>query len=155
LNSYGNIKCPCRLCFNVPWVSLDILKSHISQNGWDPAYTQWREHGEPDPLPIEDNTTQCEMIDMRACLNDILDIPLNNEQNVPTPPNTGETSNEPAQATTPPVRNEYEELLASSTQPLYPGCDFMTTLDFMSKFTHLKVSGKWSDTSFNNTLKFL
>ena len=155
LNSYGNIKCPCRLCCNVPWVSLDLLKSHISENGWDPTYTQWREHGEPDPLPIQDNTTQCEMSDMRACINDIFDIPPNNEQNEPTLPNIGETSNEPAQATTPPVRNEYEELLASSTQPLYPGCDFMTTLDFMSKFTHLKVSGKWSDTSFNNTLKFL
>ena len=92
---------------------------------------------------------------MGACLNDIRDIPLNNEQNEPTPTNIGETSNEPTQATTPPVRNEFEELLASSNQPLYPGCDFMTTMDFMSKFTHLKVSGKWSDTSFNKTLKFL
>jgi hypothetical protein len=104
------------------------------------------------------------MSDMGACLNDILDIPPNNDQNAildipsnnePTHGNIGETSNEPTQAATPPLRNEYEELLASSNQPLYPGCDFMTTLDFMAKFTHLKVSGKWSDTSFNKTLKFL
>ena len=114
LNSYGNIKCPCRNCCNVPCVSLDKLKRHISQNGWDPTYTQWRDHGEPYPLPIEHNTTQCEMSDMGVCLNDILDIPLNNKQNEPTPPNIGETSNEPTQATTPPVRNEFEELLASS-----------------------------------------
>jgi hypothetical protein len=107
LNSSGNIKCPCRRCRNVPWVSLEGLKYHIGHNGWDPTYTQWKDHGEPDPpnndqYDILDNTTQREMSDMGACLNDILDIPPNNDQNdildipsnnEPTHGNIGETSN--------------------------------------------------------------
>ncbi|GJW43695.1 hypothetical protein Tco_0072494 [Tanacetum coccineum] len=94
------------------------------------------------------------MSDMDVCLNDLRDIPLNNEQNEPNQVNIGETSNEPTQATIPPQRNEFEELYDSANQELYPGCDFMTPLDFMAKFTHLKVSGKWTDTSLNNTLNF-
>ncbi|GJS74283.1 hypothetical protein Tco_0707124 [Tanacetum coccineum] len=88
-------------------------------------------------------------------LNDRCDIPLNNEQNEPTQGNISKTSNEATQVTTPPQRNEFEELYASANQEPYPGCDFMTPLEFMAKFTHLKVSGKWIDTSFNDTLKFL
>ncbi|GKA58778.1 hypothetical protein Tco_0758091 [Tanacetum coccineum] len=90
------------------------------------------------------------MSDMAACLDDLNDIPPNNEQNEPTHGDIGETSNEPTQA----QRNEFEELYASANEELYPGCNFMTPLDFMEKFTHLKVNGKLTDSSFNDLLEF-
>ncbi|GJX62968.1 reverse transcriptase domain-containing protein [Tanacetum coccineum] len=75
------------------------------------------------------------MSDMTVCLNDLSYVPLNNEQNEPTQRDIGETSNELTQA----QRNDFEELYANSNEELYPGCDFMTQLDFMANFTHLKV----------------
>ncbi|GKC51553.1 hypothetical protein Tco_1074298 [Tanacetum coccineum] len=63
-------------------------------------------------------------------------IPPNNEQNEPTQGDIGETSNEPTQA----KRNEFEELYASANEELYPGCDYVTRLDFMAKFTYFKVN---------------
>ncbi|GKE29818.1 hypothetical protein Tco_1445202 [Tanacetum coccineum] len=68
------------------------------------------------------------MSDMTACVNDLSYIPPNNEQNEPTQRDIGETSNEPAQA----KHNEFEELNASANEELYPDCDFVTRLDFMS-----------------------
>ncbi|GKE64107.1 hypothetical protein Tco_1518268 [Tanacetum coccineum] len=95
------------------------------------------------------------MSDMAAFLNDLRDITPNSEQNKPTQGNISETSNKSTQAMTPPQPNEFEELYASVNKELYPGCDFMTPLDFMAKFMHLKASSKWTDSSFNDTLKFL
>ncbi|GJR19846.1 hypothetical protein Tco_0968373 [Tanacetum coccineum] len=78
------------------------------------------------------------MSDITACLNDLSYIPLNNEQNEPTQGDIGETSNDPTQA----KRNEFEELYASANEELYHGCDYVTRLDFMAKFTYFKVKAK-------------
>ncbi|GJT10981.1 hypothetical protein Tco_0858023 [Tanacetum coccineum] len=75
------------------------------------------------------------MSDMTALLDDLSYIPPNNEHNEPTQGDIGETSNEPTQAT----RNEFEELYSSANEALYPGCDHVTRLDFMAKFTYFKV----------------
>ncbi|GJY22608.1 hypothetical protein Tco_0396266 [Tanacetum coccineum] len=90
------------------------------------------------------------MSDMTACLNDLSYIPLNNEQNETTQGDIGETSNDPTQA----KRNEFEELYASANKELYPGCDYVTRLDFMTKFTYFKVKGKLIDSIFNEMLEF-
>ncbi|GKC35601.1 hypothetical protein Tco_1047985 [Tanacetum coccineum] len=90
------------------------------------------------------------MSDMTTCLNDLSYIPLNNEQNEPTQEDIGETSNEPTQA----KRNEFKELYASPNEELYPGCDYVTRLDFMAKFTYFKVKGKLTDSIFNEMLEF-
>nr|GEU68616.1 hypothetical protein [Tanacetum cinerariifolium] len=37
------------------------------------------------------------------------------------------------------IRNEFEELYASANEELYPGCDYVTRLDYMAKFTFFKV----------------
>ncbi|GJW69720.1 hypothetical protein Tco_0126637 [Tanacetum coccineum] len=77
------------------------------------------------------NTTQPHMrSDMTTCLNDLSYIPLNKEQNEPT---QGDI-----------VANE----------ELYPGCDYVTRLDFMAKFTYFKVKGKLTDSIFNEMLEF-
>ncbi|GKE14451.1 hypothetical protein Tco_1422028 [Tanacetum coccineum] len=78
------------------------------------------------------------MSDMTAYLNDLSYIPPNNEQNEPTQGDIGKTSNKPTQV----IHNEFEELYASANKELYPGCDSVTRLDFMEKFTHFKVKGE-------------
>ncbi|GKC22362.1 hypothetical protein Tco_1024512 [Tanacetum coccineum] len=123
------------------------------RQGWDPRYKIWVEHGEPappTPPPVIDNTRQPLMSDMTALLNDLSYIPPNNEHNEPTQGDIGETSNEPTQAT----RNEFEELYASTNEELYPGCDYVTRLDFMAKFTYFKAKGRLTDSIFNEMLEF-
>ncbi|GJS72618.1 hypothetical protein Tco_0705459 [Tanacetum coccineum] len=108
------------------------------RQGWDPRYKIWVEHGEPappTPPPVIDNTRQPLMSDMTALLNDLSYILPNNEHNEPTQRDIGETSNEPTQATC----NEFEELYTSANEELYPGCDYVTRLDFMAKFTYFKA----------------
>nr|GEZ60163.1 hypothetical protein [Tanacetum cinerariifolium] len=138
VDSVGNIRCPCKSCRLVLWVSIKHLSDHISKYGFDPSYKTWIHHGEPDlppPPPVIDNTRQPQMSDMTTCLNDLSYIPLNNEQNKPTQGDIDETSNDLTQA----KRNEFEELYASANKELYPGCDYVTRLDFMAKFTYLKA----------------
>ncbi|GJV88407.1 hypothetical protein Tco_1532345 [Tanacetum coccineum] len=114
------------------------------RHGFDLGYKTWVHHDEPDlppPPPSIDDTRQPQMSDMTALLNDLSYIPPNNEHNEPTQGDIGETSNEPTQAT----RNEFEELYASANEELYLGCDYVTQLDFMAKFTYFKVKGLAAD----------
>ncbi|GJW99615.1 hypothetical protein Tco_0183529 [Tanacetum coccineum] len=150
VDSAGNIKCPCKSCRLVLWVSIKNLSRHITNYGFDPSYKTWIHHGEPDLPPPPPIIRQPLMSDMTTCLNDLSYIPLNNEQNEPTQGDIGETSNEPPQA----KRNEFEELYASANEELYPGCNYVTRLDFMSKFTYFKVNGKLTDSIFNKMLEF-
>nr|GEV84556.1 hypothetical protein [Tanacetum cinerariifolium] len=87
VDSVGNIRCPCKSCRLVLWVSIKHLSDHILKYGFDPSYKTWIHHGEadlPPPPPIIDNTRQPQMSDMTTCLYDLSYIPLNNEQNEPT-----------------------------------------------------------------------
>ncbi|GKD80094.1 retrotransposon gag domain, retroviral aspartyl protease, partial [Tanacetum coccineum] len=71
VDSAGNIRCPCKSCRLVLWVSIKHLSDHISKYGFDPSYKTWIHHGEPDlppPPPVMDNTRQPQMSDMTACL---------------------------------------------------------------------------------------
>nr|GEV32212.1 hypothetical protein [Tanacetum cinerariifolium] len=140
VNSVGKIRCPCKSCRTILWVSSKHLSNHIMRHGFDLGYKIWVHHGEPDlpsPPPVIDNTRQPQMSDMTALLNDLSYIPPNNEHNEPTQGDIGETSNEPTQDT----RKEFEELYASANDELYPGCDYVTRLDFMAKFIYFKVKG--------------
>ncbi|GKD52154.1 CACTA transposable element [Tanacetum coccineum] len=83
VDSAGNIRCPCKSCRLVLWVSIKQLSDHISKYWFDPSYKKWIHYGEPDlllPPLVIDNTRQPQMSDMTACLNDLSYILLNNEQ---------------------------------------------------------------------------
>nr|GEY53782.1 hypothetical protein [Tanacetum cinerariifolium] len=123
VDSAGNIRCPCKSCRLVLWVSIKHLSDNISKYGFDPSYKTWIHHSEPNlppPPPVIDNTREPQMSDMTACLNDLSYTPLNNEQNEPTQGDIGETSNHPTQA----KRNELEESYVSANGELYLGCDY-------------------------------
>nr|GFB50998.1 hypothetical protein [Tanacetum cinerariifolium] len=118
-----------------------------------PGYKTWVHHGEldlPTPPPVKDNTRQTQMSYMIALLNDLSYIPPNNDQNETTQGDIGETSNELAQA----KNNEFKELYASANEELYLGCDYVTRLDFMEKFTYFKVKGKLTNSILNEILEF-
>ncbi|GJU21886.1 SRP72 RNA-binding domain-containing protein [Tanacetum coccineum] len=51
VDSAGNIRCPCKSCRLVLWVSIKHLSDHISKYGFDPSYKTWIHHGEPDLPP--------------------------------------------------------------------------------------------------------
>nr|GEZ97480.1 hypothetical protein [Tanacetum cinerariifolium] len=87
VNSARNIKCPCKSCRTIVWVSIENLPKHITRYGWDPGYKKWAHHGKldlPPPLLVIDNTRQPQMSYMIALLNDLSYVPPNNEQNEPT-----------------------------------------------------------------------
>nr|GEU50259.1 hypothetical protein [Tanacetum cinerariifolium] len=145
VNSAGKIRCPCKSCRTILWVSIKHLSDHIMIHGFDLCYKTWAHHGEPDlppSSPLINNTRQPQMSDMTALLNDLSYIPPNNEHN--------ETSNELSQAT----RNEFKELYANANDDLYPIYDYVTRLDFMIKFTYFKVKGKLTDSIFIEMLEF-
>ncbi|GJX12166.1 pyruvate kinase [Tanacetum coccineum] len=142
-----------KFLWSVLWYPSKPCSDHILKYGFDPSSKTWIHHGESDlhpPPPVIDNARQPQISDMTACLNDLSYIPLYNEQNEPTQGDIGEISNDSTQA----KRNEFEELYASANEELYPGCDYVTRLDFMAKFTYFKVKGKLTDSIFNEMLEF-
>nr|GEV43422.1 integrase, catalytic region, zinc finger, CCHC-type, peptidase aspartic, catalytic [Tanacetum cinerariifolium] len=69
VDSVGNIRCLCKSCRLVLWVSIKHLSDHISKYGFDPSYKTWNHHDELDlspPPPVIDNTRQSQMSDMTA-----------------------------------------------------------------------------------------
>ncbi|GKD02033.1 hypothetical protein Tco_1172307 [Tanacetum coccineum] len=117
-----------------------------SAAGLSPQPSRAESTTEPSPQPSRRRAEST----AEVCLNDLSYIPMNNEQNEPTQGDIGETSNDPTQA----KRNEFEELYASANEELYPGCDYVTRLDFMAKFTYFNVKGKLTDSIFNEMLEF-
>ncbi|GJT49044.1 hypothetical protein Tco_0975201 [Tanacetum coccineum] len=152
------IACPCNTCGNSVSGSIETLLRHISENGFDATYTFWNKHGEPlpppppPPAPVVHNTPQPpspEYDNMAAFLNDIR---WEHEATQPTQ-TMGPQTTEPARTTTGPrFNNQFEELFARATDQLYPGCP-MTSLDFMSKLSHIKVLKKITDSGFNLILQ--
>ncbi|GJW91022.1 hypothetical protein Tco_0168575 [Tanacetum coccineum] len=69
-------------------------------------------------------------------------------------PDTASTSNEPPEAAGP-TKDDMEGLFEMANEELFPACTWMSSLDFLAKFAHLKVLYKWTDTSFDDTMEFL
>nr|GEX65944.1 hypothetical protein [Tanacetum cinerariifolium] len=46
VDSVGNIRCPCKSCRLVLWVSIKHLSDHISKYGFNPSYKTWIHHGD-------------------------------------------------------------------------------------------------------------
>nr|GEX75420.1 hypothetical protein [Tanacetum cinerariifolium] len=61
MSSVGKIRCPCKSCRTILWVSIKHLSDHIMRHGFDLGYKTWVRHGEPalpPPPSVTDNTRQ-------------------------------------------------------------------------------------------------
>nr|GEV46499.1 hypothetical protein [Tanacetum cinerariifolium] len=155
---FGEVACPCDLCGNSQTGSINTLWTHISKNGFDLTYTIWDKHGEslppPPLLPLPPQPPSPEYDNMAAFLDKII-RPNNESTQTMGPQPTQTTGPQPTQTTGPHIDNEFEALFSRATDKLYPGCTWMTSLDFLAKMSHAKVLGKITDSGFNLILKVL
>nr|GFA11498.1 hypothetical protein [Tanacetum cinerariifolium] len=104
-------------------------------------------HGESLPLPPPPSQPPSPEYDnMAAFLDEI--IRPDNESTQTTGPQPTQTTGpqptqttdpQPTQTTGPHIDNEFKALFSRATDKLYPGCTWMTSLDFLAKMSHAKV----------------
>ena len=144
LNDQNRCRCPCVKCDNLLWGTLVEVGDHVHRWGFSMFYKTLEHHGERINPLVHDPTDE-----MVGVLNDIRGENTNNEYHA----DFDETNNEPTEAPGP-TADDLEELLARANDELYPGCK-VSSLDFMSKLSHIKVMNKWTDSSFDQLLEYL
>ncbi|GJY59211.1 reverse transcriptase domain-containing protein [Tanacetum coccineum] len=126
INDRGLCCCPCRLCGNRDKLTPINIKHHIHNNGFSNGYPTWVHHGEPRIIPPP-------IVDDT---NDTINVLNDVHAAVPT-------------------KYNMEGLFEMANEELFPACTWMSSLDFLAKFAHLKVLYKWTNTSFDETIEFL
>nr|GEZ88618.1 hypothetical protein [Tanacetum cinerariifolium] len=117
------------------------LSVDIKSTRFDSTYTIWDKHGEslppppPPPPPLQPPSPEYD--NMAAFLDKII-RPDNESTQTTGPQPTQTTSPQPTQTTGPHIDNEFEALFSRATDKLYPGCTWMTSLDFLAKMLHAK-----------------
>ena len=133
----GRIFCPCVRCKNTRLHPLHIVEAHIFTKGFETSYERWTYHGEPDE-PIEANDADAdEMVDV---IEDFFP-PINDDE----------------RATDDGIQRGqfYDEMFEEIEAELYPGCDWISSLNFLAKLMHLKNLGKIPNFVFDQILKLL
>ncbi|XP_076897802.1 uncharacterized protein LOC143551209 [Bidens hawaiensis] len=148
LDSEDKTYCPCKKCVNSHRHSLTVIKAHIHDKGFQQSYETWIYHGEELPnSPVVDALSGSrkrivvptqEMFD---ALDDVMAEQNTNEVNI------DEDAND--------LDPEFDALFAEVNTELYPGCTWLSSLNFLAKMTHFKVINKWTDSSFSQVLEFL
>ena len=133
----GRIRCPCVRCINNRLQTVPIVKAHIFDYGFHEGYQTWVYHGEVEAdvaNEVDDDDDVDEMIPM------VEDFLL---------PTTEEVEENPA------AGQAYDDLFVEIETELFPGCDWISSLNFMAKLLHLKVRGKIPISVFDQILKLL
>ena len=136
-DSSGRIRCPCVRCINNRLQTVPIVKAHIFDYGFHEGYQTWVYHGEVEAdvaNEVDDDDDVDEMIPM------VEDFLL---------PTTEEVEENPA------AGQAYDDLFVEIETELFPGCDWISSLNFMAKLLHLKVRGKIPISVFDQILKLL
>ncbi|KAM6543801.1 hypothetical protein CsatB_008248 [Cannabis sativa] len=137
----GRIRCPCVRCINSRFEKIDRVRAHVFDRGFMQGYEKWIYHGEPedavDDVAVADVESEDEMIPI---LEDFF------------PSTTEERQGEDEQPTTNP---QFDDLFEEIEAELYPGCDWISSLNFLAKLLHLKVRGKIPNNIFEELLKLL
>ncbi|KAK1423448.1 hypothetical protein QVD17_18751 [Tagetes erecta] len=151
LNNEGKTRCPCKRCANSirSLQDLSTIYNHIYDVGFRESYTVWVHHGEeysndpeieslfaPNTCTIEQNTN--EMFD---ALDDVMAEQNTNEET---------TAQERIG-----LESDYDALFKELNTELYPGCSWMSSLNFLAKLMHIKVINKWTNSSFDQLLELL
>nr|XP_043633264.1 uncharacterized protein LOC122604436 [Erigeron canadensis] len=143
----GLCRCPCERCENLEWQSLQKIQLHIHSHGFSEHFPIWKFHGKPVVLPIEHSIPQTRgqlhdfLADVRQETHDYehttrIDDPMNTTQ-------------------APSTNDELDELLKLADLELYPGNNWISSLEFLARLNHLKATSKWTNTSFDGLLSLL
>lgn len=151
LNFEGKCRCPCNNCNNVEWGTIEELQRHIHSKGFCRGYKVWIHHGEryeQAPTRVQHiSQTTCQM---RDALNDVVRENIGIEHHT----DNEENSNEPTEGLSS-TNTGLNELFTLADTPLFPGCDWMSSLDFVAKISHMKAMNHWTDNSFDQLLELL
>ncbi|XP_060965657.1 uncharacterized protein LOC133034566 [Cannabis sativa] len=137
----GRIRCPCVRCINSRFEKIDRVRAHVFDRGFMQGYDKWIYHGEPEDAVVDVAVADVESEDeMIPILEDFF------------PSTTEEPQGEDEQPTTNP---QFDDLFEEIEAELYPGCDWISSLNFLAKLLHLKVRGKIPNNIFEELLKLL
>ncbi|XP_060959205.1 uncharacterized protein LOC133030469 [Cannabis sativa] len=137
----GRIRCPCVRCINSRFEKIDRVRAHVFDRGFMQGYDKWIYHGEPEDVVVDVAVADVESEDeMIPILEDFF------------PSTTEEPQGEDEQPTTNP---QFDDLFEEIEAQLYPGCDWISSLNFLAKLLHLKVRGKIPNNIFEELLKLL
>lgn len=137
LNFESKCRCPCNRCNNVEWGTINSLEAHIHSHGFSRAYKTWIHHGEPYAVPARVQHIPSTICQMRDALNDVVWENTGNEHHTDNEDNSNEPTEGPSSTNV-----DLDELFTLADTPLYPGCDWMSSLDFLAKILHMKVMNK-------------
>ncbi|XP_062086893.1 uncharacterized protein LOC133793596 [Humulus lupulus] len=137
-DSSGRIRCPCVRCINNRLETLPMVKAHVFDWGFHQGYEKWIYHGE----------AEADVANVVDANDDDVDemIPMVEDFLLPT---TEEVENNPA------AGQFYDDLFDEIEAELYPGCNWISSLNFLAKLLHLKVRGKIPNKIFDELLKLL
>ncbi|XP_062086482.1 uncharacterized protein LOC133792589 [Humulus lupulus] len=137
-DSSGRIRCPCVRCINNRLETIPMVKAHVFDWGFHRGYEKWIYHGE----------AEADVANVVDANDDDVDemIPMVEDFLLPT---TEDVENNPA------AGQFYDDLFDEIEAELYPGCNWISSLNFLAKLLHLKVRGKIPNKIFDELLKLL
>ncbi|KAM6565737.1 hypothetical protein CsatA_024865 [Cannabis sativa] len=141
-NSDGKIRCPCVKCLNTRFEPLNIVEAHVFDWGFDNGYQKWIYHGESETEVV----AQTEVVEHILDDEDDEMIPIVEDFIRPTTEDVQRNSDS---------FQYYDELFEEIEAELYPGCHWISSLNFLAKLLHLKVRGKIPIGVFDELLKLL
>ncbi|XP_063941385.1 uncharacterized protein LOC135149574 [Daucus carota subsp. sativus] len=151
----GTMKCPCKRCRNLNWLSIDDVRFHLLAKGMLEGYTVWTSHGEErgrkrsrtshNRYCVWEPTRVEQPVDLNAMLHDFAVENSEFYNNLDTGTrNVEEVPNDSA-------RKLYEVIVENGA-PIYPGNTKYTRLSFTTKLLEFKNISHCSNKAFDSLL---
>ncbi|KAL6550610.1 hypothetical protein OROMI_021098 [Orobanche minor] len=138
------IKCPCKKCDNIPYRDIEVVRYHISKNGFVKNYQIWRYQGETSnpigensEMDIDDHTSSSSFHTM---VTDHGGPRFNVDQNEELP-------NHEAQ--------RLYDMLNAADRELWPGCEKHSQLSLALRLMSLKAENHMSERCYNHLTQLM
>ncbi|KAJ0920707.1 putative Transposase-associated domain-containing protein [Helianthus annuus] len=147
-DSRGYVRCACAKCENTLVIPFTTMKHHMNVWGICRDYKEWTYHGESliPEVEVVDDVAPTNDTDMAAVIEDVMYERMEEDTDL----NEGDLGTESSS-----VHDEFECLLKEAESELYPGCTKFSSLDFITKFMHIKVRHKLTNSCFDEILELL
>ncbi|XP_048502675.1 uncharacterized protein LOC109135778 [Beta vulgaris subsp. vulgaris] len=154
-NSGVKLRCPCLNCRNYFDQDQDTMRAHLFRVGIDPDYNPWIFHGEEQSFEVTDEEMSEEegddFEDEDPLVSDDLASLVREATNVVVEPQVSDDRDRGDDE----LPDKFHKLMKDAQEEIYPGCKTFSRLEFIVTLLQLKVSGRWSDKSFNGLLNAL